>query len=139
MLPTHQALKADLKKEWSMTMSINLQTGGFTPQILPGSRSTDIQVVEKQVEQYPVLVPAPSNDPVQAAEQKRYDNVFSAAQNNYAVADKRFTIFKDSSGQYVTRYTSLRDGTITYVPELKLVEFFGTKKSDVSSVLNLQA
>jgi hypothetical protein len=35
----------------------------------------------------------------------------------FPVSDVTFSIFKDSSGQYVTRFTSLRDGKVTYVPE----------------------
>jgi hypothetical protein len=121
-------------------MSINLQTGSYVaPQPLPGARSTDIQVVQKQVEQYPVSVPAPSYDPIAKAEQQRYDNVLSASQDNYVVADKSFTIFKDAGGQYVTRYTSLRDGKVTYVPELKLVQVFGSGQSDTSPVLKINA
>ena len=37
--------------------------------------------------------------------------------NTYAVSDTKFTIFKDATGQYITRYTSLRDGSITYIPQ----------------------
>ena len=40
---------------------------------------------------------------------------------NYPLGDKEFTIFKDNSGQYITRYVSLRDGSITYIPEPTLV------------------
>ena len=87
------------------------------------------------VQQAPVL-PAPSdptqsdqsnNDPtpadIQAADQKRLQAVQKAAQdvaNLYVVSDKKFTIFKDATGQYITRFTSLRDGTVTYVPAPQL-------------------
>ena len=112
-------------------MSINLQTGGYiAPVGLPGASSTDIQVAQKQPEQYPESVPAPS-DPstTQDPEQQRYGQVLNASQNiagnNYAVSDKSFTIFKNVDGQYVTRYTSLRDGKVTYVPEQVLVQIIG--------------
>lgn len=35
----------------------------------------------------------------------------------YAVSDKTFSLFKDASGQVITRYVSLLDGSITYTPE----------------------
>ncbi len=35
----------------------------------------------------------------------------------YAAGDRRFSIFKGSTGEYIVRYTSLRDGSVTYVPE----------------------
>lgn len=35
----------------------------------------------------------------------------------YPLGDQKFTIYKDTlSGQYVTRFTSLRDGSVTYYP-----------------------
>ena len=41
----------------------------------------------------------------------------------YVVSDRTFTIYKDASGQYVVRYRSLRDGTITYVPEPAILPY----------------
>lgn len=40
----------------------------------------------------------------------------------YAVSDQSFTIFKDATGKYITRYVSLRDGKVTYLPEPTLVK-----------------
>jgi len=51
--------------------------------------------------------------------------VLAAAQalkNTYAVSDSRFTIFKDVAGDYVTRFTSLRDGSVKYYPQKTLFE-----------------
>jgi hypothetical protein len=42
--------------------------------------------------------------------------------NFYAVSDQEFSIFKDATGKYITRYVSLRDGSITYLPEPTLVK-----------------
>lgn len=42
--------------------------------------------------------------------------------NVYAVSDTNFTIFKDATGKYITRYISLRDGSVTYIPEPTLVK-----------------
>jgi hypothetical protein len=127
-------------------MSINLQTGGYTaPQILPGASSTDIQVTQKQPEQFPESVPAPS-DPstAQDAEQQRYNQVLNASQaaagNTYPVSDKSFTIFKNTDGQYVTRYTSLRDGKVTYVPEQTLVQIIGPGQAKAQQpILHIKA
>lgn len=58
------------------------------------------------------------------AEDQRYQEVLRASQdvaNDFVVSDRRFTIFKDANGQYVTRYTDLRSGQITYVPEPELL------------------
>lgn len=113
-------------------MSINLQTGSYiAPQVLPGASSTDIQVAQKQPEHYPELLPVPSDSSTpQNAEQQRYEHVLnashSAAGTTYPVSDKSFTIFKNANGEYVTRYTSLRDGKVTYVPEQTLVQLVGS-------------
>lgn len=34
----------------------------------------------------------------------------------YAVSDQKFALYKDASGQMITRYVSLRDGSVTYMP-----------------------
>jgi hypothetical protein len=75
------------------------------------------------------IAAAPSKGPdiavdVLAAEAARRAAVESAARqiaNEYVISDMRFTIFKDASGQYITRFTSLRDGRVTYIPEPDLL------------------
>ncbi|MFZ4541702.1 MAG: hypothetical protein ACOYNL_07830 [Rickettsiales bacterium] len=129
-------------------MTINLQTGAYIPpQTLPGARSTDIQVAQKQPEDYPeISVSTPgttSGDTVQSADQQRYKEVVIAARrftgDPYPVSDKSFTIFKDSSGQYITRFTSLRDGRVTYIPELKLLQQLESHQRALKTVVHLQA
>lgn len=115
-------------------MTINLQAGGtFATQVLPGARSADIQVAQKQIESSPeFILPAPGSsslDSPTTAEQRRFDRVIQAAAalagvDPYPVSDKIFTIYKDGSGQYITRYTSLRDGRVTYIPEQRLLVAF---------------
>lgn len=71
----------------------------------------------------------------QQAEQQRLQAVQSASQavaDVFVVSDRTFTIFKDSSGQYITRFTSLRDGKVTYIPEPNLFRLGG--ESERSSV-----
>jgi hypothetical protein len=41
---------------------------------------------------------------------------------NYPLGNKEFSIFKDVTGQYITRYVSLQDGSVTYVPAPTLVK-----------------
>ncbi len=56
-----------------------------------------------------------SND-VQAQYETAIRQAVLSFKNTYAVSDKELTIFKDVTGQYITRYISLRDGSVTYVP-----------------------
>lgn len=54
------------------------------------------------------------------AEAKRVARLRQAA-DTFVLGDQRFSFYKDSSGQYITRYTSLRDGKVTYIPEPNLL------------------
>lgn len=60
------------------------------------------------------------------AQAARFAAVRAAAQlvasNPYPVSDQRFTIYKDVAGDYVTRFTSLVDGSVKYYPEKSLYE-----------------
>lgn len=40
----------------------------------------------------------------------------AASEQTYVVSDQKFAIFKDASGKLITRYVSLRDGSVTYEP-----------------------
>src|SRR5689334_15953309 len=66
------------------------------------------------------IIPVAHTDSELAQLPDRYREVIAqlsaSLKDFYALGDTQFTIFKDASGQYITRYTSLRDGTVTYVP-----------------------
>lgn len=56
----------------------------------------------------------------------RYENMEKASQmfkDVYAVSDTRFSIYKDFTGQYVTRFTNLRDGSVSYIPEPDMMAY----------------
>lgn len=72
---------------------------------------------------------------IEAAEAKRYEAVRDAASNvadPYVVGDQSFSIYKDVNGQYITRFTSLRDGKVTYIPEPDLLNIGGGSKTTQS-------
>lgn len=50
----------------------------------------------------------------------------------YPVSDVRFTIFKNTAGEYITRFTSLRDGTVTQVPEPALISSYSRKSGGIT-------
>mgnify|MGYP001077611666 CR=1 FL=1 len=88
----------------------------------------------------PVTVDQQIKD-VSGAEKERLDTVVNAANNyanNFAVSDTKFTIFKDSSGQFVTRFTSLKDGSVTYIPEPDIASYVQSN-SDRRGSLKLDA
>lgn len=126
-------------------MEINLQGGIKLPQSLPGARSADLPVVKstdndsKPATNVPGQVKA---EPVNT-EVKRTEAVYRAAQSFfkdvYAVSDTTFTIFKDSSGQYITRYTSLRDGKVTYIPEPDMLAYLDRRMQAREALIEIQA
>ena len=86
----------------------------------------------------PAPVPVPEN-----AEQARYAEVQRAAQsvqtNYYVVSDVRFTIFKDIAGDYVTRFTSLKDGSVKYYPQKSLFELMQIRNAPDKAAFHTEA
>ena len=122
-------------------MEINLQGGIKLPQPLPSAKpSAEVPVVKKS-ENVESSLPVQAADKVDLVntEQRRFEQIKRAAtaylKDIYAVNDHTFTIFKDNTGQYITRFTSLRDGKVTYIPELKLLEH----GSSGESLIEIQA
>lgn len=78
----------------------------------------------------------------QATDEARYETVKKAAQmfkDVYAVRDTKFTIFKDNSGQYITRFTNLRDGKVTYIPEPEIMQYLESMGSYREAVVKIEA
>ena len=74
----------------------------------------------------------PQQADIQGAEQKRVEIVQKAAQqiaNVFVLGDKSFSLFKDATGQYITRFTSLRDGKVTYIPEPTLFKLSSSSQA----------
>lgn len=68
---------------------------------------------------------------VPTASQAREDVVRQAAESVrartfYPISDTRFTIYKDDTGQYITRFTNLESGSVTTIPEPQLLEFYSS-------------
>jgi hypothetical protein len=123
-------------------MEINLSKGIQLP-TLPGAKGLNFAV--KKLPQETITPSGPvapdGTDPVVAVDQKRYEQVARAAKayfkDVYAVSDTRFTIYKDTSGQYITRYTSLRDGKVTYIPEPSLLQYLERSRASRESLVEL--
>ena len=78
----------------------------------------------------------------QAVEQKRADAVKAASQQaaeTFVVSDHSFTIFKDATGQYITRFTSLRDGKVTYIPEPNIFKMGNSGGSSSQPLVQIKA
>jgi len=124
-------------------MDISLQGGGSTPSLV-GARKADSPVIRTtSTDNFP-SVPLPSQDyqtTIERAEAQRFGSVYkasaAAARDLYPLGDKSFTIYKDSSGQYITRYVSFLDGTVSYYPEPQLVQ--QTRQPDLKPIVQIKA
>jgi hypothetical protein len=120
--------------EGATTMEINLSKGIQLP-TLPGAKGADFPVIQKP-QSTPQTKPQTSGsyESVEVVEDIRFQQVKAAAESYFkdvfAVSDMRFTIYKDTSGQYITRYTSLRDGKVTYIPEPALLQSQRARRQD---------
>ncbi len=136
-------------------MEINLQGAVSLPQSLPGARSADLPAVSKTEKPTTTTadtaaatrVPATSDTQVQTQTESVVDKRLEALQkaaesyfkNVYAVSDQEFTIYKDASGQYITRYTSLRDGKVTYIPEPDMLAYMDNRQQERQALIEIQA
>lgn len=123
-------------------MEINLQGGAQLPPALP-ARSADFPVRTQETDTGTASVPQveiPANDAIEA---QRLANVKAAAESMFkdifVVSDARFTIYKDGAGQYITRYTSLRDGRVTYIPEQNMLQYMERQQAARKALLEIQA
>lgn len=92
--------------------------------------------------QQPVLPQAQTAFDAGAAEQTRLETIQRLAQqiaNVYVIGDQTFSLFKDVTGQYITRFTSLRDGKVTYIPEPTLFKLSGASGGESAALLKIQA
>lgn len=86
-------------------------------------------------------IQAPAVPSAQELERMRQAQAEQAARviaDYFVVSDVRFTIFKDASGQYVTRFTSLQDGTVHYIPEPNLIKLYAQLTGKDPSLLQLK-
>ncbi len=93
-------------------------------------------VRRSDVETAPVQIPAVENIDIKMVDQKRMeamrDALRKAFSSSYVVSDRSFTIYKDMTGQYITRFTNLKDGTVTYVPEPEIMKHISAQGIDPS-------
>lgn len=95
----------------------------------------------KRVAAEPIKAPQPReasgvDQQLAQAEAKRLARLRQAA-DTFAISDQRFTIYKDTSGQYITRFTSLRDGKVTYLPEPSVLSFLNGASRGIDHSISL--
>lgn len=105
---------------------LNINPGAPPKVEFPLPRAS-VDVPKTKEAQRPKEAPVVEKVNLPAAEDAREDFVRHAAESYktlFPIRDMRFTIFKDSSGQYITRFTNLVDGSVTHIPEPELIKTY---------------
>jgi hypothetical protein len=107
-----------------------------------GTKKASTTVLPKQATVQPPEKPQEQSQLTPDRDAKRQAMVQQAAKmfkDFFPVSDMSFTIFKDSSGQFVTRFTSLRDGKVTYIPEQNMFTYLGRSGSQFGTNIEIEA
>lgn len=97
------------------------------------------------------VLPAPNSQPsttslvqevvqydAKMADARRQEALANAARNApQPLGSQVFTMFKDSTGQIVTRFRDTNSGKVTYIPEPQLLRMAGNS-SGAESLLNIK-
>ena len=70
----------------------------------------------------PASEPAPVLSASAPARSEQVEHAASRFSDFFAVSATSFSIYKDSSGQFITRFTNLKDGSVTYIPEPQMLQ-----------------
>lgn len=111
-------------------VQLGLPMGSSVPDaVLNGAGKTSDALPLKKMETA-ASQPKPVADQVsydaQKSDETRFEAMKQASQmfkDVYVVSDSKFSIYKDFKGQFVTRFTNLRDGSVTYIPEMDMMQY----------------
>jgi len=126
-------------------MTVNFPGGVNTNPTALGGRKVEVPAVKNTNEnqQQEPKTTGVDNIDLNVTEQRRAEAVQRAAESFFndffAVSDTTFSIYKDTSGQYITRFTSLRDGRVTYIPEPDLLAHMERARQARESIVKLEA
>lgn len=106
--------------------------------------ASDVPASSKsQVENKPVKIAAVDKVDIDAIDNKRSEAMLQAMRQSfrseYAVSDSSFTIYKDSSGRFITRVTSLKDGSVSYYPEPEMLRRMEVEGFSMDNLVKVQA
>ena len=74
-----------------------------------------------------------------AVENRRWEAMKNAAKNApQPLGNQTFVMFKDSSGEIITRFRDINSGKLTYIPEPTLFSLSGSRNTGGDSILNIK-
>lgn len=87
----------------------------------------------------PVLGSGSASFDAEAAESQRLEHLRQAARNApQPLGSQSFTMFKDATGQVITRFRDINSGKVVYIPEPNLLRL-ANASSGGQSILNINA
>lgn len=126
-------------------MDMNMVQLGTTPTggssvpdtVLPGAGKTSSALPPPPKKEASASLPkkAPAQEQVafdpKVSEETRLENMTKATKamfkDIFVVSDTKFAIYKDATGQFVTRFTNLRDGSVSYIPEPDMMQYLESR------------
>jgi hypothetical protein len=95
------------------------------------------------VESKPVKIAAVDKVDIGQIDSKRSEAMLQAMRQSFrsefAVSDSSFTIYKDSLGRYITRVTSLKDGSVSYYPEPEMLRRMEVEGFNMENMVKVSA
>ncbi len=121
-----------------MDITINPVSTAVKPYAQPALKNASpaASSVTQAVQADQAAAATPDADNSSASSEDSHEAAVRAAlsfKNTYALGDQQFSIFKDATGKYITRYVSLRDGKVTYLPAPTFVRPSQSGSSGVSA------
>ena len=109
------------------------------PVAAPALTDTSAHINAPQASAHPDFQGNGGQSSQQESEQARLNAVESAARTLQQAFPEfqTFTIFKNNSGEFITRITNHTTGRVQYVPEVNILDYF--KNNTAKTILALQA
>jgi len=120
--------------------SININPGA-PPKVdfpLPKTRTVSPKTQEAQVPQDAPRTKTQESIEPQKAREIQVRKAATALQGLYPINSTRFTIFKDASGQFITRFTDMVDGSVKHIPEPELIRMYEKASGQQVNVFQTQ-
>ncbi|MFW0777618.1 MAG: hypothetical protein ACN2B6_07870 [Rickettsiales bacterium] len=93
-----------------------------------------------QAQSLPNIGGGQSGYDAQAADAKRQEVLVKAARNApQPLGSQVFTMFKDTTGQMVTRFRDTNSGKVTYIPEPELLRQAAATEGNADALVNINA
>lgn len=126
-------------------MGLPVGNSSVPDSVLPGAGKTEGTLAKEADHSIPQSTKAPVKEQVTfdptKTEQTRLENMQQGTRamfkEVYAVSDTKFSIYKNSTGDFVTKFTNLRDGKVSYIPEPDMMQYMESRGKARKALLKI--